>query len=50
MKKLEVKNIFLFDIDESIYHKALCLAEEVLEPLFHYAQLKSSIMEDFNLL
>ena len=50
MKKLEEKNIYLFDIDESIYHKVLRLIEEVLEPLFHYAQLKSSIMEDFNLL
>jgi len=50
MNKLEEKNIFLFDIDESIYHKVLRLTEEVLEPLFHYVQLKSSIMEDFNLL
>ena len=50
MKKLEEKNIFLFDIDESIYHKVLRLTEEVLEPLFHYVQLKSSIMEDFNLI
>jgi len=50
MKKLEEKNIFLFDIDESIYHKVLRLTEEILEPLFHYAPLKSSLMEDFNLI
>ena len=50
IKKLEEKNIFLFDIDESIYHKVLRLAEEILEPLFHYAPLKSSIMQDFNLI
>ena len=50
MKKLEEKNIFLFDIDESIYHKVLRLKEEILEPLFHYASLKSSLMEDFNLI
>lgn len=49
-KKLEEKNIFIFDIDESIYHKVLRLTEEILEPLFHYAPLKSSIMEDFNLI
>ena len=50
MKKLEEKNIFLFDIDESIYHKVLRLTEEILEPLFHYAPLKSSLMQDFNLI
>lgn len=50
IKKLEEKNIFLFDIDESIYHKVLRFAEEILEPLFHYAPLKSSIMQDFNLI
>ena len=50
MKKLEEKNIFVFDIEESIYHKVLRLSEEILEPLFHYNPLKSSIMEDFNLI
>ena len=50
INKLEEKNIFLFDIDESIYHKVLRLTEEILEPLFHYAPLKSSIMQDFNLI
>jgi trehalose 6-phosphate synthase/phosphatase len=49
-KKLEEKNIFVLDIEESIYHKVLRLFEEILEPLFHYNTLKSSIMEDFNLL
>ena len=50
MKKLEEKNIFVFDIDESIYHKVLRLSEEILEPLFHYNPLKSSIMEDFQVM
>ena len=50
IKKLEEKNIFLFDIDESIYHKVLRLTEEILEPLFHYAPLKSSIMQDYKLI
>ena len=50
IKKLEEKNIFILDIEESIYHKVLRLFEEILEPLFHYNTLKSSIMEDFNLL
>ena len=50
IKQLEEKNIFIFDIDESIYHKVLRLSEEILEPLFHYNPLKSSIMEDFNLI
>ena len=50
IKKLEEKNIFVFDIEESIYHKVLRLSEEILEPLFHYNPLKSSIMEDFNLI
>ena len=49
-KKLEEKNIFIFDIEESIYHKVLRLFEEIIEPLFHYNSLKSSIMEDFNLI
>jgi trehalose 6-phosphate synthase/phosphatase len=49
-KKLEERNIFVLDIEESIYHKVLRLFEEILEPLFHYNTLKSSIMEDFNLL
>ena len=49
-KKLEERNIFVFDIEESIYHKVLRLFEEILEPLFHYNTLKSSIMEDFNIL
>ena len=49
-KKLEEKNIFVFDIEESIYHKVLRLFEEILEPLFHYNTLKSSIMEDFKLI
>ena len=35
IKKLEEKNIFIFDIEESIYHKVLRLSEEILEPLFH---------------
>ena len=48
IKKLEEKNIYIFDIDETIYHKVLRLSEEILEPLFHYNPLKSSIMEDFN--
>ena len=50
IKKLEERNIFVLDIEESIYHKVLRLLEEILEPLFHYNTLKSSIMEDFNLL
>ena len=50
IKKLEEKNIFIFDIEESIYHKVLRLSEEILEPLFHYNPLKSSIMEDFKLI
>ena len=50
IKKLEEKNIYIFDIDETIYHKVLRLSEEILEPLFHYNPLKSSIMEDFNLI
>ena len=50
IKKLEEKNIYVFDIDESIYHKVLRLSEEILEPLFHYNPLKSSIMEDFHLI
>ena len=50
MNKLQEKNIYIFDIDESIYHKVLRLSEEILEPLFHYNTLKSSIMEDFNLI
>ena len=45
MKK---NNIFVFDIDESVYHKVTRLTEEVLEPLFHYTPFESSIMEDFN--
>ena len=49
-KKLEEKNIYVFDIEESIYHKVLRLFEEILEPLFHYNTLKSSLMEDFNLI
>ena len=49
-KKLEEKNIFIFDIEESIYHKVLRLFEEILEPLFHYNTLKSSIMEDYKLI
>ena len=48
--KLEEKNVFVFDIEESIYHKVLRLSEEILEPLFHYNPLKSSIMEDFTLI
>ena len=48
IEKLKQKNIFIFDIDESDYHKVLRLTEEVLEPLFHYAPFESSIMEDFN--
>ena len=50
IKKLEEKNIFIFDIEESIYHKVLRLSEEILEPLFHYNPLKSSIMEDFKVM
>ena len=50
IKQLEEKNIFIFDIEESIYHKVLRLSEEILEPLFHYNPLRSSIMEDFNLI
>ena len=50
IKKLEEKNIFVFDVEESIYHKVLRLSEEILEPLFHYNPLKSSIMEDFKLI
>ena len=45
---LQKKNIFIFDIEESTYHKVLRLTEEVLEPLFHYAPFESSIMNDFN--
>ena len=48
IERLQKKNIFIFDIDESIYHKVLRLTEEVLEPLFHYTPFESSIMEDFN--
>ena len=48
IERLSKKNIFIFDIEESIYHKVLRLTEEVLEPLFHYAPFESSIMEDFN--
>ena len=48
IERLAQKNIFIFDIEESIYHKVLRLTEEVLEPLFHYAPFESSIMEDFN--
>jgi len=48
IERLNKKNIFVFDIDESIYHKVLRLTEEVLEPLFHYTPFESSIMEDFN--
>ena len=50
MKKLKEKNNYLLDIDESIYHKVLRLSEEVLEPLFHYNTLNSSIMQDFELI
>ena len=48
IEKLKEKNIFVFDIDDSIYHKVTRLTEEVLEALFHYAPFESSIMEDFN--
>ena len=45
---LKKMNIFIFDIEESIYHKVLRLTEEVLEPLFHYTPFESSIMHDFD--
>ena len=45
---LKKMNIFIFDIEESIYHKVLRLTEEVLEPLFHYTPFESSIMYDFD--
>ena len=48
IERLQQKNIFIFDIEESIYHKVLRLTEEVLEPLFHYTPFESSIMDDFN--
>ena len=48
IERLEKKNIFVFDIDDSINHKVTRLTEEVLEPLFHYMPFESSIMEDFN--
>ena len=48
IERLEKNNIFVFDIDESVYHKVTRLTEEVLEPLFHYTPFESSIMEDFN--
>jgi trehalose 6-phosphate synthase/phosphatase len=48
IERLKKKNIFIFDIEESIYHKVLRLTEEVLEPLFHYTPFESSIMDDFN--
>ena len=50
LKKLNEKNIYLLDIDEKIYHKVLRLSEEVLEPLFHYNPLNSSIIQDFELI
>ena len=45
---LKKMNIFIFDIEESIYHKVLRLTEEVLEPLFHYTPFESAIMHDFD--
>ena len=48
IERLEKKNIFVFDIDDSINHKVTRLTEEVLEPLFHYMPFESTIMEDFN--
>ena len=46
-KLLQEKNLYLFEIDKEIYKKVLVLTQEILEPLFHYAQVKSPIMEDF---
>ena len=48
IEKLKKKNIFIFDIEESIYHKVMRLTEEVLEPLFHYTPFESDIMHDFD--
>ena len=42
IEKLKEKNIFVFDIDDSIYHKVTRLTEEVLEALFSITFSSSS--------